>query len=47
MLASLNTHYSIDVVCDESVAGFYRALGLTQVVGMAQRNYARQALRLS
>jgi ribosomal protein S18 acetylase RimI-like enzyme len=44
MLDELADHYSIDVVCDESIAPFYEALGLARLVGMSRRNYARQSL---
>jgi len=38
MEKSLGRVYAIDLVCDEQVAGFYRRLGFTQIIGMAKRN---------
>lgn len=42
MLASLDGHYSIDVVCDDDVVGFYERLGFTRLAGMARRDRAHQ-----
>jgi len=42
MVASLEHMYSIDVVCDDEVAGFYGSRGFSRLVAMAKRNYDRQ-----
>lgn len=43
MLAQLRHLYMIDLVCDPSVRPFYERLGMRALVGMATRNYDRQA----
>ncbi|HVK39935.1 MAG TPA: GNAT family N-acetyltransferase [Candidatus Kapabacteria bacterium] len=43
MLAVLDDLYSIDLVCDESLVGFYATLGLTPGRAMMRRNYSRQS----
>ena len=42
MLETLESMYAIDVVCDESVAPFYKAIGFSRCAGMVKRNYANQ-----
>ncbi len=42
MTQSLDHLYSVDAVCDPSVAAFYTKNGFTQLAGMAKRNYNRQ-----
>jgi len=42
MLETLEGMYAIDIVCDKSVAPFYKAKGFSECVGMAKRNYANQ-----
>jgi ribosomal protein S18 acetylase RimI-like enzyme len=39
MLALLDSHYAVDVVCDEDLAPFYERFGLVRLAGMAHRNY--------
>jgi ribosomal protein S18 acetylase RimI-like enzyme len=39
MAASLDDLYSIDIVCDNTVAKFYEAQGFSRLVAMAKRNY--------
>ena len=43
MLGSLEDMYAIDVVCDESVSGFYEKLGLLRLVAMVKRDYGNQS----
>ena len=45
MLEALGKMYAIDIVCDESVASFYRAMGMDKCVGMVTRNFANQGGR--
>ena len=42
MLRTLEGMYAIDIVCDESVAPFYKAIGFDRCVGMVKRNYINQ-----
>ncbi len=42
MLDSLDGMYAIDVVCDESVAAFYKRIGFGKCAGMVRRNIANQ-----
>lgn len=42
MLGSLDGMYAIDVVCDESIEPFYRAIGFSRCVAMVKRNYGNQ-----
>src|SRR4051812_42574224 len=44
MLDLLGSLYSVDVVCDETVAPFYERLGLQRLTGMGWRNRAAAAL---
>ena len=43
LLAALDEHYMIDLLCDEDVQPFYARLGMQTTTGMAVRNYDRQA----
>lgn len=40
LLARLEGHYAVDVVCDDSVAPFYERLGLAPGRAMMRRDYA-------
>ena len=42
MLETLESMYAIDIVCDESIASFYKEIGFSRCVGMITRNYAHQ-----
>ena len=42
MVASLDGHYSIDVVCDDNVARFYDTHGFTRLMAMTKRSYDHQ-----
>lgn len=42
MTRSLESMYAIDIVCDESVVPFYKAIGFAQCVGMVKRNFSNQ-----
>lgn len=44
MLRTLEGMYAIDIVCDESIAPFYKAKGFDRCVGMVKRNYINQAV---
>ena len=44
MIETLESLYAIDIVCDESVAHFYKAIGFSRCVGMVKRNYANQGI---
>ncbi len=44
MIETLESMYAIDIVCDESVAHFYKAIGFSRCVGMVKRNYANQGI---
>jgi GNAT superfamily N-acetyltransferase len=44
MLRTLEGMYAIDIVCDESIAPFYKAKGFDRCVGMVKRNYTNQAV---
>lgn len=39
LLEQLPGHYSIDLVCDPDVSGFYEPLGFQRLVGMGIRRY--------
>ena len=41
MMARLENYYSIDLVCDDEVSGFYSKLGFKRTTGMSQRNRVR------
>lgn len=43
MLARLKNLYMIDLVCDESLAPFYVACGMSPAAGMVMRNYETQS----
>ncbi len=43
MLATLETLYMIDLLCDEDIQPFYARLGMRPATGMMVRNYARQS----
>jgi ribosomal protein S18 acetylase RimI-like enzyme len=43
MLVKLRTLYMIDLVCDPPLQPFYERFAMRPVVGMALRNYDRQA----
>jgi len=43
ILATLETLYAIDLLCDEDVQPFYARLGMRPATGMMVRNYARQS----
>lgn len=43
MLTKLRELYMIDLLCDPPLQPFYERLGMRPVVGMAIRNYDRQA----
>jgi ribosomal protein S18 acetylase RimI-like enzyme len=44
MLGLLDGHYSIDLMCDPDVQGYYESLGgWTRTTGMSIRDYDRQA----
>ena len=45
LLAALDDHYMIDLLCDEDVQPYYARLGMQTTTGMAVRNYDRQAGR--
>lgn len=45
MLGHLDGLYSIDVVCDEDVAGFYERLGFLPLRAMSVRDYSAQSGR--
>jgi GNAT superfamily N-acetyltransferase len=45
MLDTLSGMYAVDLVCDESVAPFYGALGFARSAGMIHRNYAHQSAK--
>lgn len=40
MLARLDGLYSIDLVCDDHLVGYYETLGLERLTGMGKRNRA-------
>jgi len=42
MFTRLEGFYMVDLVCDETVRGFYERLGMIPARGMVRRNYARQ-----
>lgn len=42
MVETLEDMYAIDIVCDESVAPFYKTRGFDRCVGMVKRNYINQ-----
>ena len=42
MLETLESMYAIDIVCDESVAPFFKAMGFDRCAGMVKRNYVNQ-----
>ncbi|MCD4818481.1 MAG: GNAT family N-acetyltransferase [Candidatus Cloacimonetes bacterium] len=42
MLKTLKNMYAIDIVCDESIAAFYKAIEFKSCVGMVKRNYDKQ-----
>ena len=44
-LAKLGAIYAVDLICDESLQGFYGKLGFKERVGMTIRNYEAQGLR--
>ena len=44
ILAKLGAIYAVDLICDESVQGFYEKLGFKESVGMTFRNYESQGL---
>ena len=46
MVKTLDKLYAVDIVCDESIAGFYKRLEFSQCVGRVKRNYGRQELRV-
>lgn len=39
MFESLKDYYMVDLCCDNSLAGFYKKLGMLEVSGMIIRNY--------
>ncbi len=43
MLATLQSIYMIDLICDPDVQPFYERLGLRRYSGMILRNYERQS----
>lgn len=43
MLDALRHLYMVDLCCDDELVPYYEKIGMSQVVGMVQRNYARQA----
>ncbi len=43
MLLALEPYYMVDLLCDASLVPFYESLGLSQLIGMARRNYPRQS----
>jgi ribosomal protein S18 acetylase RimI-like enzyme len=43
MIASLESMYGVDLVCDEPLAGFYQKLGFMRCTAMVRRNYENQA----
>lgn len=43
MLHSLEHLYSIDLVCDPQLEGYYARLGMRPLHAMTHRNYARQS----
>ncbi len=43
MLVTLNTLYSIDLICDDDVVPFYQRLGMEQIGGIAARYYYNQS----
>ena len=47
MLTSLDNMYAIDIICDKSIAPFYKKIGLKQCVGMVKRNYIYQDCSLN
>jgi len=42
MVESLQNMYAIDIVCDESVASFYKDKGFIRCAGMVKINYENQ-----
>jgi ribosomal protein S18 acetylase RimI-like enzyme len=43
MLKELSPYYMIDLVCDESVAGFYEQFGMKRNIAMSLRTYEQQS----
>ena len=44
MMEKLKPFYTIDLICDEDVQGFYEKLGFSERRGMTIRNYDSQGL---
>lgn len=43
MLAKLQGHYMIDLICDEGLQAYYKQLGMKEATGMMIRDYRAQA----
>jgi ribosomal protein S18 acetylase RimI-like enzyme len=44
MLAKLRSLYSVDLVCDSELAGFYEACGMSPATAMIVRNHDRKSV---